>query len=94
MNTWYNDVMKLTPQARKSILRRLEEIEPEICRAEANVRELRNHDPATKEVVTRGAVLCSERPGLRRRLEHDDAERSAQPPATVGGRTMAGGSAD
>lgn len=66
--------MKLTPQARRSILYRLAEIEPELCRAEARLKELRNHDPATAEVVTRGARLFSEQIGLRRRLSRDSAE--------------------
>jgi hypothetical protein len=66
--------MKLTPQTRRSILYRLAEIEPELCRAEARVKELRNHDPATAEVVTRGARLFNEQLGLQRRLSRDASE--------------------
>jgi Trp operon repressor len=71
--------MRLTSQKRESILRRLTEIEPELFRAEAAVRELRGRDPATAEVVTRGAALSLEKAGLERRLELDDAQtRSAR----------------
>jgi hypothetical protein len=65
--------MKLTPQARKSILQRLAEIEPELVATEARLKELPNRSPTLTEVVTKGATLFGERLGLKRRLEHDDS---------------------
>ncbi|MBI3837765.1 MAG: hypothetical protein HY288_07505 [Planctomycetia bacterium] len=65
--------MKLTPQARKSILRRLAEIEPELIATEARLKELPNRGPTVSEVVTKGATLFGERLGLQRRLAHDDS---------------------
>ena len=65
--------MKLTPQARKLILQRLAEIEPELVATEARLKELPNRSPTLTEVVTKGATLFGERLGLKRRLEHDDS---------------------
>jgi hypothetical protein len=65
--------MKLTREARKAILRRLDEIEPELIATEARLKELPNRGPTVTEVVTKGAVLFSERLGLKRRLEYDDS---------------------
>ncbi len=69
-------VMKLTSQARKLILRRLAEIEPELVAAEAALKQLPNRDPTLSSVVTRGAVLFNERISLERRLEHDSKQPS------------------
>lgn len=68
--------MKLTPQARRSILRRLAEIEPELVAAEAALKQLPNRDPMLSAVVTKGAVLFNERIALERRLEHDNKQRA------------------
>ena len=60
--------MKLTHEAREMILRRLSDIEPELCHAEAEVKRLRNRDPMTATVVARGAKLFAEMEGLKQRL--------------------------
>jgi hypothetical protein len=65
--------MKLTREARNAILRRLDEIEPELIAVEARLKELPTRGPLVTEVVTKGAALFSERMGLKRRLEHDDS---------------------
>jgi len=66
--------MKLTPQERNSIVRRLAEIEPELVATEATLKQLPNRDPTLSAVVTRGAALFNERIGLLRRLERDDTK--------------------
>lgn len=67
--------MKLTPLARKSILRRLAEIDPELVATEATLKQLPHRDPTLAAVVTRGATLFNERMGLKRRIANDDSER-------------------
>lgn len=61
--------MKTATSARAAILRRLTQIESELQQARADLKNLRSHDPATAEVVTRGARLSGEKAGLERRLE-------------------------
>ena len=61
--------MQTAPKARAAILRRLTQIESELQQARADLKNLRSHDPATAEVVTRGARLSGEKAGLERRLE-------------------------
>jgi hypothetical protein len=61
--------MQAASQARVAILRRLAQLESELRRARAELKNLRTHDPATAEIVTRGARLSRERAGLERRLE-------------------------
>lgn len=56
-------------QARVSILTRIAELDVELRRVRAELKQLANNDPATPEVVLRGARLSSERSGLERRLE-------------------------
>ena len=51
------------------ILRRLAQLESELERARADLKNLRAHDPQTAEVVMRGAKLSRERSSLERRLE-------------------------
>lgn len=62
-------VMSLASQSRVAIFRRLAQLESELRRARAELKNLRSHDPATAEVVTRGARLSRERSELERRLE-------------------------
>lgn len=52
-----------------AILRRLAQIEAELEQARNDLKNLRTHDPATAEVVMRGAKLSRERSSLERRLE-------------------------
>ena len=61
--------MQLQSHARLAILRRLAQLESELRQARAELKNLRSHDPATADVVTRGARLSRERSGLERRLE-------------------------
>lgn len=61
--------MQTASKARAAILRRLTQIESELQQARADLKNLRTHDPATAEVVTRGARLSGEKAGLERRLE-------------------------
>jgi len=61
--------MQTASKARAAILRRLTQIETELQQARADLKNLRTHDPATAEVVTRGARLSGEKAGLERRLE-------------------------
>jgi hypothetical protein len=56
-------------QTRTSILRRLAEIEAELRQARNDLKNLRTKDPATAEVVMRGARLSRERFDLECRLE-------------------------
>lgn len=65
--------MKLTPQSRELILRRLSEIGPELLITEATLRHLPHRDPTLNAVVTRGAKLFNERIWLNRKIENDDA---------------------
>jgi hypothetical protein len=61
--------MSPATQSRATILRRLAQLESELRRARAELKNLRSHDPATAEVVMRGARLSRERTALERRLE-------------------------
>lgn len=61
--------MKLASHARAAILRRLAQLESELRQTRAELKNLRSHDPATAEVVIRGARLSYERSELERRLE-------------------------
>ena len=61
--------MPFPPKARTAILRRLAQLESELRQARADLRNLRHRDPATSEVVMRGAKLSRERNRLERRLE-------------------------
>lgn len=61
--------MQSASKARAAILKRLSQIESELQQARADLKNLRSHDPATAEVVTRGARLSGEKAGLERRLE-------------------------
>lgn len=61
--------MQPASKARAAILKRLSQIESELQQARADLKNLRSHDPATAEVVTRGARLSGEKAGLERRLE-------------------------
>jgi len=51
------------------VLRRLAQLDVELERARADLKNLRTHDPLTSEVVMRGAKLSQERSRLERRLE-------------------------
>jgi hypothetical protein len=62
-------MLSASPQARATILRRLEQLESELRKARADLKNLRPSDPAVAEVVVRGAQLASERSALERRLE-------------------------
>ena len=61
--------METASQARTAILRRIAKLELELQQARTDLKNLRNHDPTTAEVVTRGARLSGERAGLERQLE-------------------------
>jgi hypothetical protein len=63
--TW----MQRVSQSRTAILRRLAQLDTELRRVRAELKNLRSHDPATSEVVIRGAMLSRERSSLERRLE-------------------------
>ncbi len=52
-----------------TILRRLEQLEFELRQARTELKNLRSRDPATAEVVMRGAKLSGERARLERQLE-------------------------
>lgn len=56
-------------QSPAAILHRLAQLEKELEQARADLKNLRTHDPATSEVVMRGAKLSRERAGLERQLE-------------------------
>ena len=56
-------------QPRAAILRRLAQLEEELRQSRVDLKNLRTHDPATADVVTRGARLCRERSLLERQLE-------------------------
>lgn len=74
--------MQFAPQSRVAILRRLAQLESELRRVRAELKNLRSHDPATSEVVTRGAKLSRERSALERRLEAlrmDPTQAASQP---------------
>ena len=62
-------LMSLASQPRVSILNRLAQLESELMQARADLKNLRMHDPATAEVVTRGARLSGERARLEHQLE-------------------------
>jgi len=61
--------MQLALQSRASILRRIAQLETELRRARDELKGLRPNDPATSEVVIRGAQLSHERTHLESRLE-------------------------
>jgi hypothetical protein len=61
--------MKLAPQTPATILKRVAEIESELRLALEDLKKLRAKDPATAEVVMRGARLSRERSNLERQLE-------------------------
>lgn len=61
--------MPIVPQSHTLMLRRLEELENELRRTRADLKNLRSHDPAMAEVVLRGARLSRERSSLEQRLE-------------------------
>ncbi len=61
--------MPFPPKARAAILRRLAQLELELRKARSDLKSLGRHDPAIREVVTRGARLSRERSALERRLE-------------------------
>jgi hypothetical protein len=75
--------MLLASTARDVILRRLAQLEIELRRARAELKDLRQRDPAATEVVVRAARLSRERTGLEHRLEllrlgaFDGASRSS-----------------
>jgi hypothetical protein len=52
-----------------AILDRLAQLEVELRQSRVDLKNLRTHDPATAEVVMRGARLCRERSLLERQLE-------------------------
>jgi predicted nucleic acid-binding Zn-ribbon protein len=61
--------MQFASESRVAILRRIAQLETELRRVRAELKNLRSHDPATSEVVIRGAKLSRERSALERRLE-------------------------
>jgi len=61
--------MPVASQSHNLMLRRLEELENELRRTRADLKNLRSHDPAMAEVVLRGARLSRERSSLEQRLE-------------------------
>lgn len=61
--------MSIATHPSATILRRLAQLESELRRARAELKNLRTHDPTTAEVVMRGARLSRERAALERRLE-------------------------
>jgi hypothetical protein len=61
--------MRSNVQSRATILRRIRELEAELRRARTELKNLRTNDPATAEVVIRGARLSLERSNLECRLE-------------------------
>jgi len=61
--------MQANDNTHAKILRRIAELEGELRSARMALKNLRNHDSATAEVVMRGAKLSSEKAGLERRLE-------------------------
>ncbi len=61
--------MHPTSQARVRILSRIAELDVELRRVRAELKNLAKNDPATPDVVLRGARLSRERSGLERRLE-------------------------
>jgi hypothetical protein len=61
--------MQIASKSRTDILHRLEQLESELRQVRLQLKGLRLHDPATAEVVIRGARLSRERSGLERRLE-------------------------
>ena len=74
--------MQSASQTRVAILRRLTQLESELRRVRAELKNLRSHDPATGEVVIRGAKLSRERSALERRLETlrmDPTQAASQP---------------
>jgi hypothetical protein len=61
--------MQLATQPCDMILRRLAQLDSELRRARTELKNLRHRDPATAEVVMRGARLSRERAALERQLE-------------------------
>ena len=61
--------MLLATLPRDKILRRLEQLAIELRQARTELKDLSTHDPATAEVVMRGAKLSRERARLERELE-------------------------
>ena len=61
--------MPVASQSYNLMLRRLGELEGELRRTRAELKNLRSHDPAMAEVVLRGARLSRERSSLEHRLE-------------------------
>ena len=61
--------MQRATQARVTILRRISELDVELQQARTALKNLRTKDPATGEVVLRGARLSREKAELEMRLE-------------------------
>lgn len=68
--------MNRATQARAAMLLRIAEVDAQLQIARTHLKELRHNDPATGEVVLRGARLASERSRLEMRLGqmHQDCQ--------------------
>ena len=61
--------MVFASQTCSTILRRLAQLESELEKSRADLKNMRARDPAMAEIVMRGAMLACERSDLERRLE-------------------------